>query len=126
MPGQTVQLAAHLGQEELARAITAAAYDAGAHQVEVHYGDPHMQLARLEHVPDEALVEVIRWVRRRPRQLAEMRGSTIMLSGPTAPGLLDRVDPARIGRDTVALVEWIEVLSDRAVNWSIAPGPNTA
>ncbi len=49
-----------------------------------------------------------------------------MLSGPTAPGLLDRVDPARIGRDTVALVEWIEVLSERAVNWSIAPGPNVA
>jgi aminopeptidase len=125
-PGQTVLLASHLGQEELTRAIAAAAYDAGAHQVEVHYADPYVHLARLEHAPDEALGEVIPWVRERPRQLAEMRGATIMLSGPTAPGLLNDVDPARIGRDTVALVEWIEVLSERGVNWSIVPGPNAA
>jgi aminopeptidase len=125
-PGQIVLLAASLGQEELARAIAAASYDAGAHQVEVHYADPRVQLVRLEHAPDEALGEVVPWVRQRPRQLADLRGSTIMLSGPTAPGLLDSVDPARIGRDTVALVEWIEVLSERAVNWSIVPGPNVA
>ena len=125
-PGQTVLVASHLGQEELTRAIAAASYDAGAHQVEVHYADPYVHLARLEHAPDEALGEVIPWVRERPRQLAEMRGATIMLSGPTAPGLLNDVDPARIGRDTVALVEWIEVLSERGVNWSIVPGPNAA
>jgi aminopeptidase len=125
-PGQTVILASSLGQEELTRAITTAAYDAGAHQVEVHYADPYVNLARLEHAPDEALGEVIPWVRQRPRELAELQGATIMLSGPTAPGLLDGVDPARIGRDTVALVEWLEVLAERAVNWSIVPGPNTA
>lgn len=125
-PGQTVILASSLGQEDLTRAIAAAAYDAGAHQVEVHYADPYVHLTRLEHAPDEALGEVIPWVRQRPRQLAELRGATIMLSGPTAPGLLDGVDPARIGRDTVALVEWLEVLAERAVNWSIVPGPNAA
>lgn len=122
--GQTVILNAKLGQEPLARAVTAAAYDAGAHQVEVHYADPHVQLARLEHAPDEALGSVIPWVRERPGQLAEMNGSMISLSGPAAPGLLDRVDPARIGRDTVPLVEWIKVISDRAVNWTIVPGPS--
>ena len=125
-PGQTLILGSSLGQEELTRAITAAAYDAGAHQVEVHYADPYVNLARLEHAPDESLGEVIPWVRQRPRDLAELRGAMIMLSGPTAPGLLDAVDPARIGRDTVALVEWLEVLAERAVNWSIVPGPNPA
>lgn len=124
-PGQTVVLNAKLGQEPLARAVTAAAYDAGAHHVEVHYADPHVQLARLEHAPDEALGSVIPWVRQRPGQLAEMKGSVINLSGPAAPGLLDKVDPARIGRDTVPLVEWIKVISERAVNWTIVPGPST-
>ncbi len=123
-PGQTVVLNAKLGQEPLARAVTAAAYDAGAHHVEVHYADPHVQLARLEHAPDEALGSVIPWVRQRPGQLAEMNGSLINLSGPAAPGLLDKVDPARIGRDTVPLVEWIKVISERAVNWTIVPGPS--
>ncbi len=124
-PGQTVVLNAKLGQEPLARAVTAAAYDAGAHHVEVHYADPHVQLARLEHAPDEALGSVIPWVRQRPGQLAEMKGSLINLSGPAAPGLLDKVDSARIGRDTVPLVEWIKVISERAVNWTIVPGPST-
>jgi aminopeptidase len=123
-PGQTVVLNASLGQEPLARAVTAAAYDAGAHQVEVHYADPYIQFARLEHAPDEALGEVIPWVRQRPGQLAEMGGSIIHLSGPAAPGLLDDIDPARIGRDTVPLVEWMKVIDDRAVNWTIVPGPN--
>jgi aminopeptidase len=53
-----------------------------------------------------------------------MGGSLISLSGPAAPGLLDSVDPARIGRDTVPLIEWMKVLGDRAVNWTIVPGPS--
>ncbi|HXO09741.1 MAG TPA: aminopeptidase [Solirubrobacteraceae bacterium] len=123
-PGQTVVLNAKLGQESLAREVATAAYDAGAHQVEVHYADPYVQLVRLEHAPDEALGSVIPWVRERPRQLAEMKGSLIQLSGPSAPGLLDRVDPERIGRDTVPIVEWVQVISERAVNWTIVPGPS--
>ena len=49
-----------------------AAYDAGAHQVEVNYADPYVQLARLEHAPDDALGSVIPWVRCRPLELAEL------------------------------------------------------
>ncbi len=123
-PGQTVVLNAKLGQEPLARAVVAAAYDAGAHQVEVHYADPHVQRARLEHAPEPALGSVIPWVRQRPGQLAELQGSLISLSGPAAPGLLDEIDPERIGRDTVALVEWVKVIADKAVNWTIVPGPS--
>jgi aminopeptidase len=123
LPGQTVVLNAKLGQQPLARAIAAAAYDAGAHHVEVQYADPYIQLARLEHAPDEALGSVVPWVRQRPGQLAEMRGSLINLSGPSAPGLLDQIDATRIGRDTVPLVEWVKVISERSVNWTIVPGP---
>jgi aminopeptidase len=126
VPGQTVILNAKLGQEALARAVAAAAYDAGAHQVEVHYADPHIQRMRLEHAPEEALGLVIPWVRQRPVQLAELQGSLISLSGPAAPGLLDEIDPARIGRDTVALAEWVKVIADAAVNWTIVPGPSAA
>ena len=117
---------AKLGQEPLARAIAAAAYDAGAHQVEVNYGDPYVQLARLERASEEALGDVIPWVRERPLKLAELQGALISLSGPVAPGLLDAVDAARIGRDTVALRESMEVLARRALNWTIVPGPNPA
>jgi aminopeptidase len=123
-PGQTVVLNAKLGQEPLARAIAAACYDAGAHHVEVHYADPYVQRTRLEHAPEEALGSVIPWVRQRPVQLAEMHGALIGLSGPSAPGLLDDIDPERIGRDTVALVEWSKVIDEGTVNWTIVPGPS--
>ena len=125
-PGQTVVLNAKLGQEPLARALTAACYQAGAHQVEVHYADPYVQRARLQHAPEESLGEVIPWVRQRPGQLAEMQGALISLSGPAAPGLLDDIEPARIGRDTVALMEWAKVIDEASVNWTIVPGPNPA
>jgi aminopeptidase len=125
-PGQTVVLNAKLGQEPLARAIAGAAYDAGAHQVEVNYGDPYVQLARLERAPEDALGNVPPWVRERLLTLADLQGSLVALSGPVAPGLLDAIDPARIGRDTVALRESMEVMARRALNWTIVPGPNTA
>jgi aminopeptidase len=125
-PGQTVVVNAKLGQETLARALAVACYDRGAHQVEVSYADPHVQRARLQHAPDEALGTVIPWVRYRPTALAEMQGALIGLSGPSAPGLLDDLDPGRIGRDTVQLIEWVKVIADRSVNWTIVPGPSLA
>ncbi|MDQ6835517.1 MAG: aminopeptidase [Actinomycetota bacterium] len=124
--GQTVVVNAKLGQEPLARAVAAAAYEVGAHQVEVNYGDPHVQRVRLQHAPEEALGEVIPWVRERPLKLAEVGAALISLSGPVAPGLLDDLDPGRIGRDTVALKEAMMVLAQRALNWTIVPGPNAA
>jgi aminopeptidase len=66
---------------------------------------------------------VIPSVRRRSLELAELQGSLISLSGPAASGLLDDIDPARIGRDTVAIKESIQVIADRAVNRTIVPGP---
>jgi aminopeptidase len=123
-PGQTVMVQAKIGQEELARAIAAACYDLGAHHVEVSYDDIHVKRARLVHAPDEALGDVVGWVKERPRALANIQGALISLSGPTVPGLLDDVDPSRIGRDTVPLEEWPRVIAERAVNWAIVPGPN--
>jgi aminopeptidase len=124
--GQTVVVEAKLGQEPVARAVTEACYRTGAHHVEVTYADPYVQRARLEHAPEAALGSLIPWVRRRPVELAEIGGALIGLSGPAAPGLLDDLDPGRIGRDTVAVPEWAKVIDDATVNWTIVPGPTTA
>jgi aminopeptidase len=121
-----VIVSAKLGQEPIARAVAAAAYEAGAHQVEVQYSDPYVQRARFALAPDEALGSVVPWVRQRPRQLAELQGALISLSGPSAPGLFDDLDPGRIGRDTIALPEWAKVIEEGSVNWTIVPGPTAA
>jgi aminopeptidase len=125
-PGQTVVVSAKLGQEDLARAIARAAYDRGAHHVQVDYSDPWVSRARFQRAPDEALGAVIPWVRERPRQMADLQAAWIGLSGPAAPGLLDDLDPGRIGRDSVALVEWAEVIDRGQISWTIIPGPNQA
>ena len=47
--GQIVLVTAEIGQEELARAVAAAAYDRGAKFVDVDYFDPWVKRARIEH-----------------------------------------------------------------------------
>jgi aminopeptidase len=125
-PGQTVVISARLGQEDVARAIAAAAYERGAHQVQVDYVDPIVGRIRLERAPEVALGGVMPWVRQRPALLAGLQAAWIGLSGPVAPGLLDDLDPARIGRDSVSLIEWSQVIDRRQISWTIIPGPNQA
>lgn len=125
-PEQVVVVNAKLGQEPLARAIAAACYDRGAYHVEVVYDDPYLRRVRLEHAPERALGSVIPWVRERPGQMADLRAAWVGLSGPAAPGALDAVDPARVGRDAVALLEWAEVIDRCEIAWTIVPGPTEA
>jgi aminopeptidase len=125
-PGQTVVVSARLGQEDLARATAAAAYERGAHQVQVDYTDPIVGRIRLERAPDAALGGVMPWVQQRPGLLAELEAAWIGFSGPVAPGLLDDLDPARIGRDSVSLIEWAQVIDRRQISWTIVPGANEA
>jgi aminopeptidase len=92
----------------------------------VDYSDPWVSRARFQRAPEEALGTVIPWVRERPGQMAELQAAWIGLSGPPVPGVLDDVDPARIGRDTPALVEWAEVIERGQISWTIIPGPTEA
>jgi aminopeptidase len=123
-PGQLVDVWSTLGKEELTRAVAAAAYRRGAKFVDVGYYDPWIKRARVQHVADEALEYIPPWHGERALQLAEARGASISLSGPTAPGLFDDLDPSRLGRDIYPrLKEWTKITNDRTVNWSIAPAP---
>jgi aminopeptidase len=123
-PGQRVIVTAALGQEELARRIVERVYDAGAVYVDMIYRDPYVQRARLVHGVDEALGYEPEWVVEMLRQHGEHRGAQIALSGPTVPGLLDGIDPARIGRDRPpGRVQNLENMTNARNNWAIVPCP---
>lgn len=125
--GQVVAVSGRPGQEELVRAIARAAYACGARFVDVSWFDPHVKLARLEGAADDTLDWVPPWYGERMLRLGEMGAATIALAGPTAPGLLDGVDPARAGRDRLPSVrEGIEVVMAARVNWTVVPCPNPA
>jgi aminopeptidase len=123
-PGQLVAVGSELGKEPLTRAIAASAYRRGARYVDVQYADPFVRRARIEHGSDEALATVPSWLGERILALGEQRCARIALSGPAAPGLLEDLDPARIGADrSQALREAGKVLNERTTNWTIAPCP---
>src|SRR4051794_11994375 len=109
----------------MTRAVAEAAYKAGARFVDVQWFDPYVKRARIAYAPEDSLDYVPPWYGWRMKQLGEHHAARIAFSGPTAPGVLEGLDPVRAGRDRLpAIKESTEVLADRTTNWTIVPAPN--
>ncbi|HEX5781053.1 MAG TPA: aminopeptidase [Solirubrobacteraceae bacterium] len=119
---QIVSVGCEPGKEPLTRAIAAAAYRRGAKFVDVAWFDPWVKRARIEHAREETLEFVPDWYGERILALGDQRAARIGLSGPSAPGLLEDLDPVRSGKDRLpAVKESGKVVNDRTTNWSIVP-----
>jgi aminopeptidase len=123
--GQVLAVTALTGQEELARAVAAAAYRRGALFVDVFYFDPWVKRARIEHADPDTLEFVPPWYPARLLGLAERGDARLGFGGAVAPAALAGLDGARLGRD---LLPWLkesgQVINDRSTNWSIVPCPH--
>jgi aminopeptidase len=125
-PDQIVAVSCEPGKEPLTRAIAASAYRHGAKFVDVAWFDPWVKRARIEHARDETLDFVPDWYGSRILALGDQRAARIGLSGPSAPGLLEDLDPVRAGKDRLpAVKESGQVVNDRTTNWSIVPCSTT-
>jgi aminopeptidase len=123
-PGQVVAIGTEPGKERITRALAAAAYRHGAKFVDVSYFDLHVKRARIQHAAADTLEYVPPWYGERILALGDARAARIGLSGPVAPGLLDDLDPARVGRDQLPFVaETGRVVNEGTTNWTIAPAP---
>ncbi len=123
-PGQVVAVSCETGKEYLVRAIAESAYRRGAKFVDVQWFDPWVKRTRVEHAREEDLDFIPDWHGKRLLALGEIGAARVGLSGPTAPGLMEDLDPARVGRDRFpALKEAGKVVNDRTTNWTIAPCP---
>jgi aminopeptidase len=126
-PDQIVAVGCEPGKEFLTRAIAVSAYRAGARFVDVQWFDPWVKRARIEHAPDATLDFVPDWYGARVLALGDERAARIGLSGPSAPGLLEDLDPVRAGKDRLPSVkESGKVVNERTTNWSIIPCPTPA
>ena len=124
---QIVSVNCEPGKEALARAIAASAYRHGARFVDVSWFDPWVKRARIEHAREETLEFVPEWYGERILALGDLRAARIGLSGPSAPGLLEDLDPVRAGKDRLpAVKESGTVVNERTTNWSIIPAPTAA
>jgi aminopeptidase len=124
---QIVSVNCEPGKESLARAIATSAYRRGARFVDVSWFDPWVKRARIAHAREETLEFVPDWYGERILALGDQRAARIGLSGPSAPGLLEDLDPVRAGKDRLpAVKESGKVVNDRTTNWSIIPAPTQA
>jgi aminopeptidase len=123
-PGQIVALHSEPGKEQLARAITAAAYAHGAKFVDLAVFDVHMKRARALHADPSTLEFVPPWYGERVRALGEARAALVHRSGPVAPDAMAGVESGLAGLDMLPrLPESSEVIDARTVNWTIVPCP---
>jgi aminopeptidase len=124
-PGQVLQVNAEYGQEEMARTLAARAYERGAKFVDVWYFDPHVKRARIEHADEKTLSYVPPWYGQRALARSEDRGALISIAGAVSPGLLDDLDPRRVGKDLLPRIrENFEIINARTSNWLVMPGPS--
>jgi aminopeptidase len=122
--GQIVAIGTEPGKLELTRAVADAAYRAGAKYVDVVQFDLHVKRSRILHADEDTLDYVPPWLGQRILALGEHRAARIGLTGPSAPGLLSDLDPARAGRDQLPFLrESAEVVNARTTNWTAVPCP---
>src|SRR3954468_9020834 len=123
-PGQTVFLNALIEHAPLARAITRAAYRAGARYVDVRYRDDHVRRAMIELGPDEALTYTPEWL----KVMAEAHEgqSMIWTTGDPEPELMADLDGERVGRARMPEIAEIarSQMMTRTINWSGVAYPN--
>ena len=82
-----------------------------------------MKRSRLLHGDPESLGYTPGWWNRHIEELIERRGAHIVLWGDPSPGLLEDVDPARVGHDTMPLTGAMHAAHGGGeVNWTVGAG----
>jgi aminopeptidase len=116
--GQTVFLNTQVEHAPLARALTRAAYRAGARYVDVRYRDDHVRHAMIELGPDEALTHSPEWMKQMIRAMEG--GAQLWTTSDPEPELMNDLDGERVGRARQKeLTELIRAqMVERSVNWS--------
>jgi aminopeptidase len=116
--GQTVFLTTQIEHAPLARALTRAAYRAGARYVDVRYRDDHVRHAMIELGPDEALTHSPEWMKQLYRAMEG--GAQLWTTGEPEPELMNDLDGERVGR--ARMKEVVEIIREqmvqRSLNWS--------
>jgi aminopeptidase len=123
-PGQTVFVDGLVEHVDLVRAITEAAYEAGARRVDVAYRDNHVRRAFIRHAPDDELSVTTPWLAARLEASVDGQ-AVISIAGDPEPELLADVDQGRLGRarPVAGAQRHVKAINDRTFTWTIAAFP---
>ncbi|WP_433791196.1 aminopeptidase [Actinoplanes sp. CA-252034] len=123
-PGQGVILRTDTAHLEIARAVVAAAYAAGAAWVEPIWSDGPMRRAAVDHASLESLSASRGWALQRIREWAEQGVASIALHGDADPHLLDGADPVRAAAFPAEEVRAMREHVMGRLRWTIVGAPN--
>ncbi len=125
-PGQLVDVIANVEHAPVARAVTRAAYEAGARYVDVRYTDQHVRRALIEHGADDILSWTPPWLLERAVEIGEERAAVVALTGDADPDLLADLPGDRVGRARMLELahENNRQVNEQLNNWTVIGVPN--
>lgn len=126
-PGQTLVVNAPISASEFVRLVTILAYEAGAKNVHVEWGDEELTKIKFEKAPDEAFKEYPMWKAKGYEEMAK-EGCAFLFIVSNNPDLLKGIDPSRIATanktSSKALEKFREYTMSDRVSWSILAVPS--
>jgi aminopeptidase len=125
-PGQLVDVLARVEHASVARAVTRAAYEAGARYVDVYYTDQHLRRALIEHAADDILPWTPPWLLERAVEIGEERAAVVALTGDAEPELLADLPGDRVGKARMQELahENNRQVNEQLNNWTVIGVPN--
>jgi aminopeptidase len=125
-PGQLVEVIARIEHAPVARAVTRAAYAAGARYVDVLYSDQHVRRAMIEHAPEDVLSWTPPWLLTRGKEVGEERAAVVAITGEAEPELLADLPGERVGKARMVELaeENMRQIAEMLNNWTVIAAPN--
>jgi len=125
-PGQLVEVLGRVEHAPVVRAVTAAAYRAGARYVDVYYSDQHLRRALIEHAADDVLSWTPPWLLERAKQIGDERAAVVALTGDAEPELLADLPGERVGKARMKELaeENNRQINEQLNNWTVIGVPN--
>ena len=91
------------------------------------YADAFVRRARIEHGTDDSIGFAPNWQMQRITGMGDQRVAVIALEGGVDEAATRDLDPDRLGRDQSPVrAEYIKLVVDRKINWTIVPTPTPA
>jgi aminopeptidase len=125
-PGQLVEVLARVEHAPVARAVTRAAYEAGASYVDVYYSDQHLRRAMIEGADEDVLSWTPPWVLSRAKHIGDTSAAIVALTGEAEPELLADLPGERVGKARMLQLaeENMRQISALLNNWTVVACPN--
>ena len=124
---QPVVIRATTETKELVRAITKAAYEAGAKKVHVQWSDDYVSRHGLDYQSVETLEEVPEWIVKQTQHFIDENACFISVTSPV-PGLNKGIDPEKMQRSSIARMKKLNFFQTHMMGnkaqWTIVGAPN--